>query len=324
MRVLIAEDDAQSQYMLTALMTGHGFDVVAVSDGVEALERLRREPFDLIMSDLLMPRLDGFQLCREVKADPYLADIPFLVYTATYTAPEDEALARVAGADAFLVKPAEPASILLAVKELLASGPNVIQPSPVSPAPAANKLSTTGLLHELDYVQQHNERLTAKLGRKLQMLQQANEDLGEREARFRTLAESAPVGILHLDPAGQPVYRNEQWAHLAGNTAKWLEAIHPDDRPRALSLWNAVVCSGQDARGEFRLGVDGKQIAWVLIQVRPLRGGSAALQGYLVILTDMTAEKRFQQEKAELSARLQLTQKLEALGTLATGIAHEF
>ncbi len=343
MRVLIAEDDSQSQYMLATLLAGHGFEVAAVSDGVEALERLRREPFDLIMADLLMPRVDGFQLCRTVKADPSLAHIPFLVYTATYTSPEDEALARVSGADAFLVKPVEPSKILAAVQQVLQSRsksfPNT-PPTPSATPPAAEESSTSGLLHELDYLQRHNERLTAKLTHKLQQLQHANEDLSEREARFRALAEGAPVGILSLDSAGQPVFVNEQWTRLAGGARHWLDSVHPDDRPRAQALWDNVIRKGQEGRGEFRMGADGKPGAWVLVQVKPLgtlapapaqeergqgKGGdSSAIQGFLVIVTDMTAEKQFQQEKADLSARLDLTQKLEALGTLVTGIAHEF
>src|SRR5262249_51808559 len=118
-RVLIAEDDPHSQYMLATLLAGHGFEVVTASDGLEALELLRRQPFDLIMADLLMPRMDGFQLCRSVKAEPGWRRIPFVVYTATYTTAEDEALARAAGADLFLVKPLEPSNILVAVQQLV-------------------------------------------------------------------------------------------------------------------------------------------------------------------------------------------------------------
>src|SRR5262249_47512978 len=161
------------------------------------------------------------------------------------------------------------------------------------------------------------------LSRKLHQLEQANAELAEREARFRTLAAAAPVGILQLDPAGRHLYANAQWDRLVGATEPWSEAVHPDDRPRAQVLWDDVVRSGQEASGEFRLGAADGPPAWALVQLKPLCA-AGALQGFLVIVTDLTAEKLLAQEKADLSARLYLTQKLESLGTLVTGIAHEF
>jgi signal transduction histidine kinase len=183
MRVLIAEDDPRSRYMLATLLAGHGFEVVTASDGVEALEQVRRASFDLLLSDLLMPRLDGFQLCRTIKADPGLRHIPILVYTATYTAPADEELARAAGADSFLIKPSEPDKILAAVEQILHGNPPG-RPAPSAAAASEEEGSTPGMLSELAYVRQHNERLMAKLSRKLDQLQQTNAHLSERTAQL--------------------------------------------------------------------------------------------------------------------------------------------
>jgi PAS domain S-box-containing protein len=324
MRVLIAEDDPHSRYMLAALLAGHGWEVVTASDGVEALEHVRRGPFDLVMADLLMPRLDGFQLCRTIKADSNLRNIPILVYTATYTAPADEELAKAAGADSVLIKPAEPAHILTAVEEVLKKCGDRPAP-PTSGASPDDESSTAGLLSELAYVQQHNERLMAKLNRKLDQLQQANAQLSEREARFRALAEAAPVGILRLDATGHAVYCNDRWCRMAGADAAgdWTAAVHPHDQLRARRFWEQIAQAGYEGRCELRLG-KGASPTCVLFQVKPLSTTPTTPQGFLIIVTDVTAEKQLQQEKADLSARLHLTQKLEALGTLVSGIAHEF
>ncbi|TSA54660.1 MAG: response regulator [Planctomycetaceae bacterium] len=108
MNVLIAEDNEESRYLLKKLLKGYGHEITAVPNGVEALEQAMAQPPDIIVSDIMMPEMDGFQLCQECKQNEHLKDIPFIFYTATYTSNEDEKFALSLGADAFILKPAEP------------------------------------------------------------------------------------------------------------------------------------------------------------------------------------------------------------------------
>eukprot|EP01035_Chromulina_nebulosa_P010020 gene10020-13503_t len=120
-QILIVDDKEENLYYLEALLTGAGFTVTCARHGAEALVKARQAPPDLIISDLLMPVMDGYTLLRHWKLDRGLKQIPFIVYTATYTEAEDERLALNLGADAFILKPAEPEDFLLRLRAVQAN-----------------------------------------------------------------------------------------------------------------------------------------------------------------------------------------------------------
>ena len=118
-RILVVDDKDENVYYLEVLLRGHGHVVDTARHGAEALTVARRTRPDLAVSDLLMPVMDGYTLLRRWKADPSLAPIPFIVYTATYTEAADEQLALDLGADAFILKPAEPEDFVARVDEVV-------------------------------------------------------------------------------------------------------------------------------------------------------------------------------------------------------------
>lgn len=118
-RILIADDDPAGRYLLVSTLTSAGYETYTAEDGAQALAVARGEAPDLIITDILMPQMDGYQLCREWEADPSLAHIPFIFYTANYADEEDERFVLSLGADRFLRKPLEPGALLAEVKTLL-------------------------------------------------------------------------------------------------------------------------------------------------------------------------------------------------------------
>ncbi len=173
MRILIVDDAAVNLFILETVLKGGNYEVVAAADGVEALERLRQGTFDMIVSDILMPRMDGFQLCRECKNDPALRDVPFLFYTGTYTETKDRDFALSLGADRFIVKPMESKDFLAIIADVAAG-----------PRPEGAEGESKPAEKERVYLKEYNERVVSKLEQKMLELQQLNRTLQENEARI--------------------------------------------------------------------------------------------------------------------------------------------
>jgi len=117
LKLLIVDDLPLNLKMLRTALEAEGHEVVEATNGVKALEALRREPFDAIVSDILMPEMDGFRLCMEVRDDERLRALPLVLYTSTYNKPSDRELGESCGADAYIRKPAPVASILDAIRQ---------------------------------------------------------------------------------------------------------------------------------------------------------------------------------------------------------------
>lgn len=118
-RILVVDDNTDIQDMLKSMMEHQGWEVCQAANGKEALEIAQNQTPDLIVSDILMPVMDGYALCRLCKADPKLKDIPFVFYTATYTDPHEKDFALDLGADSFVDKPQKPSTLIKILKDLL-------------------------------------------------------------------------------------------------------------------------------------------------------------------------------------------------------------
>ncbi len=107
MKILVVDDDENARILLTRILESDGHSIEEATNGEEALMMARKVSYDMIVSDIFMPVMDGFQLCREVRKDNSLKDILFVFCTATYGDREDKNLATKLTADGFIVKPIE-------------------------------------------------------------------------------------------------------------------------------------------------------------------------------------------------------------------------
>lgn len=187
-RILVVDDIEENLYYLEALLSGNGHVVEVARNGEEALRRAREQPPDLIVSDLLMPVMDGYTLLRHWKADRRLRRIPFVVYTATYTEAEDERLALNLGADAFILKPMDPVEFVQRLGQVVAHESKEPDTGPGEPAG-----DTTNLLKS------YNQALVRKLEDKMLQLEALNHELQQDIAR-RKQAEDKLERLAFYDP----------------------------------------------------------------------------------------------------------------------------
>lgn len=117
-RILVVEDNGTNLDLMTYLLTAFGHDVTGMSDPEVALERVRRESFDAIVSDILMPGIDGFELARICKADPQLRDTPLIAVTALAMAGDRERI-LASGFSGYISKPIDPESFVTQVDAFL-------------------------------------------------------------------------------------------------------------------------------------------------------------------------------------------------------------
>ena len=200
--ILVADDVDENRYMLTSLLKGNGYDVIVAVDGAEALRLAQSAPPDLIVTDIMMPEMDGFELCRRWKQDDRLRRIPFVIYTATYTDPKDERLALSLGADRFLVKPQRPEAILRVVHKILEVAGR--DPDAVRVGAGDDEVA---LLH------QHREALMRKVEKKVLDLESevdrrkaVEAELREKERKYRLLAENSLDVVWSMDLDGRLTY----------------------------------------------------------------------------------------------------------------------
>ncbi len=228
MKILIVDDNEDSRMILKKILVADGHTVEMAINGEEALDMAKESPPDMIISDILMPVMDGFTLCRECKGDERLKKIPFIFYTATYTDEKDEELALRMGAERFIRKPVEPDEFMKIIQGVIRDMEN----GRIIPKKKAVE-------EDEDIFRLYSERLVNKLEKKMLDLERemserkkAEELLRESELRHRSITDDvldiSSVGIFILDSDFQIVWVNQALERYFGLRRK--EVIGKDKR----------------------------------------------------------------------------------------------
>jgi len=304
-RALIVDDNPENRYLLQCLLSANGFEVISASNGREALDRAESLVPDLVLSDILMPVMDGFSLCREWKQSARLKTVPFVFYTATYTDPQDEQFARSLGADLFVVKPAEPNELIRVVHGLLDKHSQGELPP-----------QSSTITNEAPYLRQYNEVLIRKLEDKLLQVERANQHLLIKDYAIA----SSKSGIAMADLTGRINYTNDSFVRLwrredeeimgqglerlFSRNEQWAAVSEQLQRSR---YWSGQLLGRGRASGDFVAQTE-------IHTVCDTQGVPLCL---MVVCSDITEQERMRQE-------LQRAQRMESLSQFAAGIAHDF
>nr|MDO8112187.1 response regulator [Candidatus Sigynarchaeota archaeon] len=312
-KILIADDIPENLYLLETILKANGFTVISASNGAEALDLGRKDPPDLVITDILMPIMDGFELCRRWKADDVLKHAPFVFYTATYTDTKDEQFALSIGAERFIVKPQQPEVLIKIVQDIL----DEFNKGKLVPVEKP-------LTEEMDFMHRHNEVLLRKLEKKTLQLEREITERRQAEQQLRDheeLLDNAHEAIIRADLEDRIIYWNKGSERLYGWKAEEIvgkithETISKEDLAQVQSAIKTVKEKGK-WRGEMRhIDRNGKRIvvdsSWTLTQDE-----AGKPESILVIDSDIT-------EKKKLETQFLRAQRLESIGTLASGIAHD-
>ncbi len=316
--ILIVDDVENNLILLDGLLTGDGYNVVSAVNGKDALEKLHAEKeYDLIISDILMPVMDGFMLCKNVGQDEKLKNIPFVFTTASFVGDKDEALALKLGAKKFIRKPFEPDEFLGIVQELLQDGDG-------GKAQAQKISLDNDEVHKL-----YNERLVEKLEKKVLDLEneiaerkKAEEMLRESEEKYRAMFETSRVGMTTCKMDGTLIEFNQAFLDIIGYTKE--EALQ-------LTYWNVTPkeFAEQEARqlrslkeigryGPYEkeyIRKDGKRLP-VLLNGAIIKGADG--NDYIwSVVQDISEYKKMEKTLIQ-------SEKLKSIGTLSAGVSHEF
>jgi two-component system, NtrC family, sensor kinase len=162
--ILLVDDDELSLKLLEKMLLQSGHTVQCASNGAEGLSCVQTNRPDLIISDVLMPVMDGFELCRQLRSDPALEGLPIILYSSDYTDQQEHQLGISLGADRYVVKPSPPETLAAIITELLAEKRRSIP-----------ETENQALDEEMKLLRSYNEVLFNKLEAKMQELQQTIE-----------------------------------------------------------------------------------------------------------------------------------------------------
>lgn len=295
-RVLVVDDNAGNRKLLRVVLESENFSVAEASDGVEALEALESCEVDAIISDILMPRMDGYRLCHELHKQKRWENLPFIIYSATYVTDSDRKLALDMGADSFITKPASNKTIVDVLRSSIQK-------------PVCNQAVVKEPPPELSMLRQYSERLIAKLEERGLELEDKTRELQVSETRYRLLAETAPDTIFSVDRNGVMRYINDRGALDFGLPAH--EIIGKSQRelfPPAIAKLNEATLKHVATTGKsvhdlnlrpFR-GVERWHETWLV----PLRGVDGEIEGVMGVARDVTDRKRLEELRAHIGVSL--------------------
>jgi len=277
--ILIIDDAPANLGVIVELLEERGFRILVAREGEEGLRRAEFARPDLILLDVTMPGMGGFEVCRRLRAGRTTRDIPVVFMTASSDV-RDKVRGFEAGGVDYVTKPFEPGEVLARVDTHLA----------LAATRTALEDRTRELLDEIARRERGEEEIRA----------------GRRH--FEALVDTTPVGVFEADREGRLIYFSRRCWEFTGRSpdqpdgGDWINAVHPMDLPRVACAWRREIRREQPFQLECRLLRPDGGVVWVLAQISPMFDRDGGVIGHIGSITDIS-ERKEAEAKVEYLAR---------------------
>ncbi|MEX2116425.1 MAG: PAS domain S-box protein [Bacteroidota bacterium] len=280
MKILIVDDLKQQLKLLRATLESEGASVIEAENGIEALAALKRESVDGIVSDVVMPKMGGYELCTKVRVNRKYDKIPFLFCTSMFTSPSDEKSALQLGADAFLHKPVSAKFIIDTIRGITSSGKKRRRPPASLSSGSVLRDHTDQLLLNLEGKTVELETLTSELRRLSRVVEQTADNV---------VVTNKDGIIEYVNPSFEKLtgYKKEE---VIGKTPRILKSGELDDSFYK-RLWETIV-GGKSFRATFINRKKNGQLYFEEQTITPLVDESGEIISFVSTGKDVTEERR--------------------------------
>jgi len=240
MKILIVDDKEENRYFLESLLKAYEYEVISAVNGKEALKKLHSDSFNLIISDILMPEMDGYQLIRNVKDDNKLRNIAFIFYTATYTSDKDKEFASKLGADEYIYKPIDTKKFIKIIQGIIRD----IESGTYKPKkPAIKKKEEILKLYNKQIIQKLEKKML-DLRREITERKQAQDALKRSENNYKIATKAGQIAVWRVELPESTVDSGGTLERLLGyepgEIDDWKKINHPEELDQLNELWKNI------------------------------------------------------------------------------------